>query len=111
MQDMKIKILGEEWNIKFKTEEEDNYLKEVNGYCDHTVKTIIVAKLERQYNSYEDLEKCTRKIIRHELIHAFLDESGLMENSDWARNEEMVDWFAIQFPKIKKLFKTVGVEE
>jgi len=26
----------------------------------------------------------------------------------WARHEEMVDWIAIQFPKIMKAFQEVG---
>lgn len=38
--------------------------------------------------------------MRHELIHAFLGESGLRSDSEWAENEEMVDYFAIQFEKI-----------
>ena len=47
--------------------------------------------------------------MRHELIHAFLFESGLAENSNWARNEEMVDWIARQFPKMAKTFQEVKV--
>ena len=46
-----------------------------------------------------------RKNKRHEIIHAFLFESGLAENSSWAQNEEMVDFFAIQFPKLVEAFK------
>ena len=48
------------------------------------------------------------KVKRHEIIHAFLFESGLAENSAWAQNEEMVDFFAIQFPKLLKAFETAG---
>ena len=48
-------------------------------------------------------------VIRHEIIHAFLFESGLAQNTNdvesWAMNEEMVDWLAIQFPKLLKAFK------
>ena len=43
--------------------------------------------------------------MRHEIIHAFLCESGLAENSDWATNEELVDWIAIQAPKLIKAWK------
>lgn len=54
----------------------------------------------RQYHISE-----WKKTIRHEIIHAFLNESGLTDcalqpRGSWARNEEMVDWFAIQGPKI-----------
>lgn len=40
------------------------------------------------------------KELYHEIIHAFLFESGLHSNSEWAENEEMIDWFALQFDKI-----------
>lgn len=49
------------------------------------------------------------EIERHELIHAFLYECGLNDSSDWARNEELIDWLAIQFPKINVLFEKAGV--
>jgi hypothetical protein len=41
--------------------------------------------------------------------------SGLADNSNgvdaWARNEEMVDWFAMQGPKIYKIWREVGAVE
>jgi uncharacterized membrane protein len=50
-----------------------------------------------------------KRILRHEIIHAFLFESGLADDSNsadaWAVNEEMVDWFARQAPKIYKVYK------
>ena len=52
----------------------------------------------------EDVAKYRKQVIRHELIHAFLCESGLHENCKW-HNEEMVDWLAIQAPKLQKIFK------
>ena len=65
---------------------------------------------EAQEEVIQRMEKCT---IRHELVHAFLNESGLQWNSfapDKARakNEEMVDWFAIQFPKMYEAFRLAG---
>lgn len=39
------------------------------------------------------------------LYTLFLFESGLGDNCKWARNEEMVDFFAIQFPKIVKVMQ------
>lgn len=48
--------------------------------------------------------------MRHEITHAFFFESGLQESSlqycnGWAENEEMVDWVAVQFPKMLQVFK------
>ena len=47
-------------------------------------------------------------------MHAFLNESGLSDSSNqyggaWAKNEEMVDWFAIQSPKIFKVYSELGL--
>lgn len=55
-----------------------------------------------------------KKTLRHEIIHAFLTESGLHGNTynvdgGWAMNEEMVDWFAIQSPKIMRVFEELEV--
>lgn len=63
-----------------------------------------------QMRNLQDYEK---KILRHEIIHAFLYESGLDINShdidQWARDEEMVDWMAIQFPKMYKIFAELDI--
>lgn len=40
--------------------------------------------------------------MRHEVIHAFLCESGMRQ---WAEDEQLVDWMAAQFPKIQKVFQ------
>lgn len=47
----------------------------------------------------------------NEIVHAFLLESGLDENSEWARNEELVDWIAIQGPKIWKAWQEADAVE
>ena len=62
----------------------------------------------------EDLKAIEKETLRHELIHAFLNESGLSYSSlnyssAWAKNEEMIDFFAIQFPKIVKVFKELKI--
>lgn len=58
------------------------------------------------------VRKLKKDIMRHEIIHAFLDESGLQMSSfasgAWAENEEMADWFALQLPKMVKVFREVG---
>lgn len=48
----------------------------------------------------------------NELTHAFLYESGLSVNGmspeSWPTNEEMVDWMAIQGPKLYDAWKRAG---
>ena len=53
------------------------------------------------------MESFRKKVARHEIIHAFLYESGLSHNSEWANNEEMIDWIAIQFSKMLKAFEEI----
>lgn len=46
--------------------------------------------------------------LRHEIIHAFLFESGLgfnLEHRESGHEETLIDWLAIQFPKILEVFK------
>lgn len=51
-----------------------------------------------------------KETLRHEIVHAFLYESGLSGSSSkieggWATNEEMVDWIAIQANKLIAAWK------
>ena len=105
---MKIDILGTEYTLIVSQESEEPRLKDCDGLCDETIKQLLVDS----YSEVRDDPTCKknlavqiRKNKRHEIIHAFLFESGLAENSSWAQNEEMVDFFAIQFPKLWKAFE------
>lgn len=117
--DRKVNILGTEYKIKVEKISENDYMRKNNfaGYCSEYSKTIVIGDVnEKEYFDFEsDLEKKAsfKETLRHEIIHAFLDESGLSRDSDvprqgWAKNEEMVDWIAIQSPKIFEAFRQVG---
>lgn len=104
---LKIDVLGTKYTIIEKATDEDDYLKNCDGYCDKTSKKIVVKK-EDSSNELEDYGVYMRKIMRHEIIHAFLFESGLHENwkhEGWGHDETMIDWIAVQFPKLLKAFK------
>lgn len=109
-----VHILGTEYKILIIEEDDYRYNKEADGWCDPQVKEILVFNFKRSVDSVKDLVAYQKKVIRHEIIHAFLYESGLWQNSYgskcWAQNEEMVDWMAIQEPKIHKAFKEAGVD-
>jgi hypothetical protein len=103
---MKINILGTIYTVDFSDAQHDEKLKEADGYCDNTTKECVIDNCNTQdVMTKGDLNEYKKKLVRHELTHAFLFESGLGENSNWAANEEMVDWFAYQFPKIAKAFQ------
>lgn len=116
MENRKINILGTEYRIEFRKEDEDAALKECNGYCDVTVKLIVVLSKPNKECECKDFSFLRKKTLRHEIVHAFLAESGLFNNTynvdtGWAMNEEMVDWFAIQSPKIFKVYSELGLLE
>lgn len=104
-----VHVLGEEYTLDFVHEEYDEGLKTCDGYCDETIRHLSVKKYKRgEPGEKKRLELQEQKNHRHEIIHAFLFESGLAENSEWAQNEEMIDWFAIQAPKLVKAWQEVG---
>lgn len=106
---MTISILGTEYTISFVSERDEPRLKNCDGFCDETTKEIVVENYERgELGSKGKLELQEKKNLRHEIVHAFLFESGLAENSEWAYNEEMVDWVAKQGPKLMKAWQEAG---
>lgn len=121
MENMKINVLGTEYKIETHKVSEDKYLEEnsLAGYCGEESKLIVVADMseEKYFDLSEEEQKSYRKkTLRHEIVHAYLNESGLSDSSNrydgaWAKNEEMVDWFAIQSPKIFKVYKELGILE
>lgn len=103
----RVDILGTKYEIVTQKVSENPKLENANGLCEYYSKKIVIRDFEDERKDamcFENLEEFEQKVLRHEIIHAFLAESGLRSNSDWAENEEMVDWFAIQFPKILKAF-------
>ena len=102
MQDCKVNILGTEWNIIFQTIEQDKAFADCDGYCDPTVKKIHV----RLYTDEEVKEQ--------KFGYESREESGLWQNSfcadvPWAMGEEMIDFYAIQSPKIFKVFQELDI--
>lgn len=102
----KVSILGEPHSITFTTAEEcPEQLDGYSGRLDHVKRAIYVAVSDDDGSEYEDV--ILKEVLRHEIIHAFLWESGLdvCSPDQWACNEEMVDWIAMQFPKMVKAMK------
>lgn len=115
-----VSILGSSYRIYMNVPiSEDKDLNDKFGYCSPTMQKIVIADLD-SIESWKEEPSYSKKVqnnrtLRHEIIHAFLNESGLWGSSfscdTWALNEEMIDWLAIQFPKIVKVFKKLGCED
>lgn len=109
MEKKSIIVLGTEYVIEPRELNGDN----IDGFTDYTSKLIVIRS--DNHNKVGDFEALQKKQLRHEIIHAFLSESGLQSNWQHAEmighEETTVDWFAIQFPKILKVFRALGIEE
>ena len=102
-----VNVLGTDYSVIFANDQEEPRLCGIDGICDDSTKEIYVddmIKAAQLPDSKKDLETYRKKVVRHELTHAMLSESGLQSESDWARNEEMVDWIAIQGPKLMEVW-------
>ena len=115
---MKINILGTDYKITLKKYDEDEAFDRCSfcGYCDGYSKEIVVCDMHT-YKGWENEPKesiiqAQKETLRHEIVHAFLNESGLSCNGhstqySWAKDEEIVDWIAIQGVKIYKAWTEV----
>lgn len=114
MQDCKVSILETEYKVYNRNEKDDPLLdgKMRDGYTDFSAHEIILCN-QKNDCEFRDYENYKKSVLRHELIHAFLYESGLDASfsvaESWAINEEMCDWFAIQSPKIFKVFQELDI--
>lgn len=111
LENRKVSVLGTEYSIIVKKYDEDEIFKRdsCGGYCNNFRKEIVICDMatveEWEHDTPEDIAAYMKETLRHEIVHAFLNESGLQSSSavyeaGWAKFEEMVDWIALQGPKI-----------
>lgn len=116
---MKIDILGTQYQICRSDYKEDSYFakKNASGFCDSQLKILGLCNM-KTYPGFEEEspEFCAayeREVLRHEIVHAFFAESGLGDNANnidgaWPLNEEMIDWIALQGPKLYAAWQAAG---
>lgn len=108
----KVNILGTEYEILVQSEDENQKLKENDGLCEQYSKQIILNDCkyaENEVMRVENFDEYKKKVARHEIFHAFFGESGLRSHSDFAENEALIEWLAIQSPKIFKVFQELDI--
>lgn len=102
----RVNVLGTEYEIRYEELKEED----ADGYCDPTSKVITIRS--DNTNKVQDFEELQRVTLRHEIIHAFMFESGLgaswQHADEFGHDETTVDWFVRQFVKIQKSFVDVG---
>lgn len=108
---MKLNVLGTIYTVEKKKYNESPTFKTSRclGFCDSNSLRIIYCDLSSHPNWVEEstngIARAEKAILRHEIVHAFLDECGLngcanSYDGPWPLNEEMIDWFATLGPKI-----------
>lgn len=116
---MDVIINGTKYRIVKKKYDEDEAFARcgIDGYCNRWQKLIVYCDMSTypgwQHEPDAAVELCEKHTLRHEIVHAFLNESGLAENSlvsddGWASNEEMVDWIASRGPLIYEAWRATG---
>lgn len=113
---MFVDVLGTKYEIIVKQYDEDEVFarRSIGAYCNGLTKQIVLCDMN-SYKGWENedvetIEACNKENLRHEIVHAFFNESGLQDSSfiydgAWAKNEEMVDWIALQGMKIYVAWK------
>ncbi len=95
---MKIDVLGTEYDVIVKNENDYSGLIGANGLALVYEKEIYIES-DLFKNDESNHIDYTKKVILHELVHAFFHESGLQE---YCEDEKLVNWIALQMPKIAK---------
>lgn len=111
MENKTISILGVPYTIEEAGLGQDPRMEIRDGYTDPSVKRIRVSDLEREEGAedrVEDLEWFRRQVTRHEIIHAFITESGAGD-ADW-HTEDMVNWLAYMAPALHTAFVAAACE-
>lgn len=119
---MKVNILGTDCKIIKKKYEDYPRFKEnsIDGEFLPFENKIVVCDMHTfpsfDFYSEKAIKRMENETLRHELLHAFLCLSGLSSSASmyggaWCENEEMVDWFALQIPKIYKVYEELGILE
>lgn len=107
MEKRTVNILGTEYTI----EQRELRDEDIDGFTDNTSKLIVIRS--DNVNNVGDFEYLQKKQLRHEIVHAFMSESGLQCNwqhiEQFGHDETTVDWFAIQSPKIFKVFQELEI--
>ena len=105
-------VMGVSYTVTSSNEIETPGLRGNNGYCDTSTKEIFIDDMriyDQDAGACKNLSVPQKKTLRHELTHAFLHESGV-DTCSWGCNEEIVDWIALQFPKLSAAFQVAESE-
>lgn len=109
----KVNILGVDYRIIIMPYDDPDLCEEEPqaGFCCPYTKDIVISDFGN-WTKEDVIEPAQKQVLRHEITHAFLFESGLGYNSKteeaWSMNEEMTDWIAWKGPQLYAAWKEAG---
>lgn len=114
-----VTLLGETYTIEVLPYDADPAFKKCNidGYCENETHRIVIGDLHTWPGWGDESENfivgTMKHTLRHEIVHLGMHESGLQDSSHvyngaFAKDEELIDWIAIQGPKIYKAWEQSG---
>ena len=93
-----VDVLGTRYQVLFKSEVPEGMMRDDENGCTLLQAKWIILDDEPLQQPVSDSDvKLGKKVLRHEIIHAFFYESGLWQ---LCQDENIVDWIAIQFWKM-----------
>lgn len=112
--DIPVNVLGTEYMLRIREDSKEKRFEQMNcaGFCDQSTKELVVTNYVkfRGQISVKDIQATIRHSIRHELVHAFLYESGLgedWEHKELGQEETTVDWIARQLEKMNEAAQSI----
>ena len=106
-------ILGTKYEILKQSDEDNPKMKGCDGIYEPFSKKIIIRDFSKDFEDPKKAElaetEYVNKVIRHETVHAFFQESGLSNEAEFANDEILVDWIAMMGPKIFECWKSLNI--
>ena len=103
-----VNVLGTDYEVVFASEKEEVDLEDADGYCATFTKRILInTELSKdcKHEAKKDKEEYEKLIKRHEIVHAFFNESG-QRHAD-GHTEAVVEFISWHFPKMLQAFEEV----
>lgn len=115
MEPKSVSILGQPYKVYELSPQDEGTMEDgVLGTTDWTTHEIIVrgSIKDPEDHGLANREVLYKSVLRHEIVHAFLFEAGMTGFDEWsgsyATNELIVDWIAVNAPKMHMAFDEAG---